>query len=872
MPRLSRHPHRPLPPALIALALAVSAVAQPAALPAADRTAEWLAILETAADPAARARALQQLAVEGDSRAVPVLAGLLADDRLGQYARDVLEQLPDESAAAALRDALGRLHGAPLIGVVNSLGVRRDTRAVPELARLATSPGSPAAAPAMQALGRIATPAARDTVADALRHSSAEIRASAAEAAVLIADMDRRAGRIAAARALFDTVHRSDVPPARRSAALRGLLLTAGTEGVKLLMEQLHSEDPDARDTALRTARDVSDPNLTVSLAAEIDSFSPALQAAVITVLADRAEPGALAAVESRANSPLEIVRLAALRALGRIGRDSSVPSLIHAARPPATEAVTEAALAALTRIDAPSVADTILRVLGESPPRELRTRLIGVLGERRATIALPDLLRFAEGGDEEVAKAAWRALGLAGRPDDLPRMIVSALSIGAEETRALADRAIVTTAMKVTEPSLRFSAVLAAFREATDASRRAALLRPLGAIVRVTGGSHEVFHHVRAALTDSATEVRRAALACLADWPDATPTTALLELAADGKLTPEERESALRGALRMAGRVASGAERSPLNVLEAFATADRTARTKEERMLVVAGLGGVRAVDAIRRLEPYLDDGDVGAAAALAVVQVASALADPKALAAIRPTLERIAARDGDADIRRRATRLSRGEAPPVKGKGTKSYGKAGSGATASSPSGRLFNGRDLGDWDGDPGVWRVRDGVIVGGTLLGNPRNEFLATRLSFSNFVLRLEYRLTGTEGFVNGGVQVRSIRLREPPNEMSGYQADIGAGHSGSLYDESRRKRFLARAPAEQIARLERKDDWNTYEIRCEGPRVEISLNGEKTITYMETDSSVVPEGLIALQIHGNCRAEIAFRNLYLEKLP
>jgi hypothetical protein len=167
---------------------------------------------------------------------------------------------------------------------------------------------------------------------------------------------------------------------------------------------------------------------------------------------------------------------------------------------------------------------------------------------------------------------------------------------------------------------------------------------------------------------------------------------------------------------------------------------------------------------------------------------------------------------------------------------------------------------------------VWRVRDGAIIGGSLEGNPRNEFLATTRRYRNFVLRLEYKLVGTEGFVNGGVQFRSVRVAQPPNEMSGYQADIGAGHSGSLYDESRRKTFLARANEEQIKRLEKPGDWNRYEIRCEGSKVEMTLNGEKTVTFIESDATVKPDGLIALQIHGNCKAEIAFRNLEVTELP
>jgi mono/diheme cytochrome c family protein/glucose/arabinose dehydrogenase len=192
------------------------------------------------------------------------------------------------------------------------------------------------------------------------------------------------------------------------------------------------------------------------------------------------------------------------------------------------------------------------------------------------------------------------------------------------------------------------------------------------------------------------------------------------------------------------------------------------------------------------------------------------------------------------------------------------------------------LFDGKTLTGWDGDPKVWRVENGEIVGGSMAGNPRNEFLTTKRTFYNFRLTLEYKLTGTEGFVNAGVQFRSQRTTNPPNEMIGYQADIGHGHTGSLYDESRRKKFLARAGAgyggvgvkdeSEIADLEKKGEWNKYEILAMGPLIIIRLNGKQTLAYSETDPSVDDAyGLIGLQIHGNNKAEIRYRNITLDPL-
>ncbi|MDB6075041.1 MAG: hypothetical protein JWO89_2681, partial [Verrucomicrobiaceae bacterium] len=169
------------------------------------------------------------------------------------------------------------------------------------------------------------------------------------------------------------------------------------------------------------------------------------------------------------------------------------------------------------------------------------------------------------------------------------------------------------------------------------------------------------------------------------------------------------------------------------------------------------------------------------------------------------------------------------------------------------------LFDGKTLTGWEGDKNVWRVEDGAIVGGSMAGNPQNEFLSAKTPYRNFILSLEYKLVGTEGFVNGGVQFRSKRLAEPPNEMSGYQADIGAGHSGWLYDESRRKKTLMESRIGVVEGTEKPGEWNHYEVRAEGDRIRLFLNGKLTVDYTETVPTIEKDGLIALQIHGNNKA-------------
>lgn len=182
------------------------------------------------------------------------------------------------------------------------------------------------------------------------------------------------------------------------------------------------------------------------------------------------------------------------------------------------------------------------------------------------------------------------------------------------------------------------------------------------------------------------------------------------------------------------------------------------------------------------------------------------------------------------------------------------------------------LFDGRTFEGWEGDTKkTWRIVDGALVGGSLTETVlRNDFLVTTRQYRDFVLRLQFKLVGT-GFVNGGVQFRSQRLDKPAYEMIGYQADLGDDYWGSLYDESRRNKVMAAADPDLIKTVLKRDDWNDYEVRCEGRRIRLSVNGRLTIDYTEADPTIPQDGFVGLQIHGGGKAEAAYRNITIEEL-
>lgn len=172
------------------------------------------------------------------------------------------------------------------------------------------------------------------------------------------------------------------------------------------------------------------------------------------------------------------------------------------------------------------------------------------------------------------------------------------------------------------------------------------------------------------------------------------------------------------------------------------------------------------------------------------------------------------------------------------------------------------FFNGNDLSYWNGDPSLWAVEDGAIVGRTESGLNKNDFLISDFLVTDFRLIFEARLT--PNIENSGVQFRS--LVEPSGSIKGYQADIGEGWWGKLYHEHGRALLWDR-PGDAFVR---KGEWNRYEILAVGSKIQTAINGNLCVDMVDPEGE--RSGIIAVQLHSGGPMEIRFRNLQLEANP
>ncbi|OYP28881.1 DUF1080 domain-containing protein [Rhodopirellula sp. MGV] len=182
------------------------------------------------------------------------------------------------------------------------------------------------------------------------------------------------------------------------------------------------------------------------------------------------------------------------------------------------------------------------------------------------------------------------------------------------------------------------------------------------------------------------------------------------------------------------------------------------------------------------------------------------------------------------------------------------------------------LFDGETLRGWEGDKKWFTVRDKTIVAGSATeAIPHNYFLCSEKTYRDFELIVEAKLVGKGD--NAGVQFRTKRI---PNdtEVIGYQADIGFFANGTcwgaLYDESRRRKFLAE-DQEKAQKAVKRGQWNELRIVAKGDHIQIFLNGVQTVDYTEQDPEIEKDGVIALQVHAGPQLEAIYRNVRIREL-
>ena len=603
------------------LIAAAGLVAKAAADPIKKKEVEArLAGLLDTATPDAKRFACRQLWIVGTAQSVPALAKLLAGEPLSDAARYGLERMQDPAAGAALREAAGKLKGKPLVGVLDSIGGRRDPQAVAVVAPLLASDDPAVAAAAAWALGRIGTADAATALAAARGKAGERAKRVLDDAYLMAADALAADGKKDAAAAIYQQMYQPGQPRRVRVAALRGMSAVQPEQATPLIVAALRSDDGQLCAMAAALAHQVSGSEATKVLAGELAKLPADAQVMLLAALAARADPCARPAVVEAAASKEAAVKLAAFKALGAVGDAQDVPMLLGAA---AAGESREAARASLARLRGTGV-DEILLAAAQAGGTPLRVEAIVALAGRRCAAALPAMVKLTAEKDSGLRGAAIDAVGILGGEPELPGLVALAVANPKEVQNIPA--AVGNLARKIGDRDKAVAPAIAALAKA-DEPCKAALVQLLSAV-----GGDKALAALRPLLKDADAPIAEAALRVLANWEDDKPAADLLE-AAKSASVPARQVIALRGYIRMAALVK---DRPAAEALAMYGEAMKLARRPDEIKAVLAGLGEVKDPAALALITPCLATDATKAEAAAAALRVARAIQDSHRVQAV--------------------------------------------------------------------------------------------------------------------------------------------------------------------------------------------------------------------------------------------
>jgi HEAT repeat protein len=598
--------------------------------------AELLKVLESDAPQKAKADACRELGVVGDRHAVPVLLNLLADPELSHMARYAMETMPDPSVDAGLRQALNNLSGRQLIGVIHSLGVRRDTRAVRPLAQRLTDSDPEVAQFAARALGQIGNREAANALQRALSTAPAVSRLAIQEGLFRCAESLSGAGRSRDALNAYEILR--GLPAADqqvRAGALRGVLLTLPrSRAAALLRDSLQSPDYVLAAAAARAAMEMAGSEVTEALTSMLGQVVADRQILVLQALGNRRDPLGVGPVSSLARSEAsQPVRVAAVRTLGELGDSAALGALTGLLRD-SDSAVAQAAQESLASLPGRDIDAAVLSMLGN---RDAAQRLAGMelVSRRRMTSAIPELFKAAREDDSRIRSSALRRLGELGSAAEVPQLLGLLAGAGSDAVRDGVEQALTAIASRATEPGPISRPVIEALVKSQPASKLV-LLRVLGVV-----GDGPSLKAVRMAVDDPNADVHAVALRTLSTWKTADAAPELLALARSTS-SATDKTLCLRGYL-------GWARSTELPVDRRLAMCREVApiiQSDDEKKLFLGALGSVASVDALPLVVPHLDTDATREEAAVAVATIAEALlkapTDKAASTALAAALEK--------------------------------------------------------------------------------------------------------------------------------------------------------------------------------------------------------------------------------------
>jgi HEAT repeat protein len=584
-----------------------------------------LGFLSSSANLDARLAVCRQLRLVGSDRSVPVLEEMLLTPETTDMARYALEKIPGFSADQALINALGKTQGGVKIGLISSLGRRQPPEAAKELRSLLFDQDGAIASAAATALGRIGNAEATTIIAEAFDKAQGDNRVDIAFSLVQCAEKLLSGRNYDAAGQLFERIlapSPQPLPLVLRQTAMKGKLEAAERDkAAELILDILGRGPQDMQEPAISLTQKIFGESAIGPVCALLPKLPEASQIQLLAVLASYSRGAVQPVVINAAKSPVAAVRIAALKALSKLG-DSSTVALLADRAVSAKGEEQAAARNSLWTIPGKDVDEAILFGIVSSASEPVLREFIQAVGERQIYSGKGLLMSQAGSASPGNSLEAAKALRAIASPQDVPALVDVLLGMSDETAQEEMQNTIGSAAQKITDPYARGNAVELRLepgeqkteQKVTDVPKRCLLYRTLGKI-----GDDSSLPLLRAALRGDNAEMQDAAVRALIDWPSAAPREDCLTIA---RTSPDltRQVLALRGYMRMIGLEKY---QSPEGAVHSLKMALDLATRPDEKKLVLGALPDFACPEALALAESLLNTEDVQAEAQAAVDKI---------------------------------------------------------------------------------------------------------------------------------------------------------------------------------------------------------------------------------------------------------
>ncbi|MDR2706207.1 MAG: HEAT repeat domain-containing protein [Planctomycetaceae bacterium] len=561
--------------------------------------------------------ACKQAGQHGSETSVAPLAAVLLDEKLSHPARIGLQQIPGSAATTALCTVASQAKGTILIGIISSLGDRRDPAAVTVLTQLLAEPDNRIIQASAIALGKIGNSEALQALQKRFAEVEPVQKVLLVDGIFACAEHLKAIGDTKGAATVYAAVRvQKELPISSRCGAIRGEILSRGIDSVSVLNSEM-SDPADAEFlAALEAGRDLTVTELTPVFLEILPKLNSERQILLLDLLDCRGDPQAGEAVLNKAKNEQNIaVRNAAFRALAGHPSDEVITYLLEQATDERNTEFFDSIIDALTRMSAEGLETKIIERLKTTKGKAC-IPLVKICSQRKIADSVPVLLPLLTDQEYDVRVVVLQALGNTVSGENIEVLIERLL----KPRSKIEFDTVIGSLHVVCNRTVDCDAVaekLAAIYDTAPLETKTVLLDLYGAL-----GGQTAIAAVQKAVADPTEAIQDAATRVLGNWHDPDAAPVILGILQNPAVQKFHNRS-LRGYIRIIRQMDTSNQHRFNMCLEALKFVQRN----EEKLLLIDALGRIPIPQSLEKLQEFLEIPELAEPASRSAIAVGKAI-----------------------------------------------------------------------------------------------------------------------------------------------------------------------------------------------------------------------------------------------------